>query len=297
MFKRKRSRNILYDDTRRELKQKLLIYGGITIFVLLLGSGLIYYFTIFKPSNFVLSKGIDDRFKRLTIKTIEDFEYPTYNHLLYKRETNSLGYFFKQDLLTFNDLSPDVKILSTINEMYKCLDKVSAIDVCGISTANNQNSSYMASKKTVLKYAKLLYGPSISYVDKESRIQYGNITNLELVGDFYYFDIVIPVIPNSGIKEYKSIILDIDNRDKEIVITKAIVYVEELRSQGKTINYNFYNLDNKEKTLHTEKDNVSPEKLDDYLKNVFENYEVLKFNFFYTKQEDGSLTFKQVKKV
>lgn len=294
MFKRK-SKNILYDDIKRDLRQKIIKYGSIIVILGIIIS-LAYYF-IFGNKNKINYKVIDDKFERITLQNVSDFEKPTLNSLLYEKNNSSLGYFYHQDFLQVNGLPAEIKILSTINEMYKCFEKTMADNACGIKISNTPKSKYMVNRKVVLNYAKLLYGPDVQYFDTSSSVQYGNIINLNFIKDDYYFDVTNQAVNFNGIKEYRYKIQSFENKDKEVIIIKTVVYVEEAAINNKVLSYSFYNLSNKEKTIHTEKDNPSKDKLDIYLNDVFTKRDLLTFKFTYTKQEDGSLTFKQVEKI
>ena len=276
MKKMRKSRNILYDDERKIRNRKILL---ITMSIILLCVIAVTAYLITsridnnKPQEETVK--IDDRFIKLTLKSIIDFEKPTKNYLNYQDNSVALGYFYKNQKLTNDKLSKDIIIASTINRMFECTFINGQLPACEISRSQNKDYEFQVLQRDVLRYAKLLYGENI-YAEK----------------NLYYFNSKNQFGINDEVKSYYDYVNTVSQDNNQAIVNKSVVYIEEIVNNRVISGVKIYRYDDKKELLKTIDAKINNyktmyESVDNYLKSN----ESPKYKLIYQKNEDGTFYF------
>lgn len=290
----KKRRNIIHDDIKREKRGSFIkIFLIFIILPVIIFTG--YYFISQKVEETIIEREyIDNRFEMFTTKNIIDFEKPTTDLIYYNKDKNFYGYFYKEDKISVDKLNDSVKIISTIDRMFNCVKLNDGKDACGIKAINY---GYQVPTTEVLKYAKLMYGDNLELKHQSVEFPYGSINNLKLTQNYYTFNQAKDDI-NNVINNYISILDSIKEENKQIILTKYVIFVESEKINGKLNGYAAYT--NREKTTvlftnHSKNFNMNEMILD--IEKQIKNIEAPKYKVFFDKQRDGSLTFRQIELV
>ena len=293
MKKMRKSRNILYDDERKIRNRKILL---ITMSIILLCVIAVTAYLITsridnnKPQEETVK--IDDRFIKLTLKSIIDFEKPTKNYLNYQDNSVALGYFYKNQKLTNDKLSKDIIIASTINRMFECTFINGQLPACEISRSQNKDYEFQVLQRDVLRYAKLLYGENITYKNQSLDITYGNVEKIYAEKNLYYFNSKNQFGINDEVKSYYDYVNTVSQDNNQAIVNKSVVYIEEIVNNRVISGVKIYRYDDKKELLKTIDAKINNyktmyESVDNYLKSN----ESPKYKLIYQKNEDGTFYF------
>jgi len=288
-----KGRNIIYDDQKRDIRNKLFMILLIVFVISLLG--FIVYFFAFGNNNSNVDKNyIDSRFDLLTLKSIETFENPTYSLNRYLEDDTYFGYFYKQEKLTFESLNNEIKIISTIDKMLDCVKVNEGKDACGIEVTFN---GYSVHKDEVIKYAKLIYGNKVSIMHQSVKYPYGSIDDLKYFDNHYNF-VQNKVDLSNSTSTYLSLVEKVDNLDNQIILTKKVIYIDEFRINGLIKGYFAYGSHEKKDSLFSNESNINNynEMITDAKKQM-NSVEVPKYKITFSKNNDGSFVFNQIEPI
>lgn len=293
LFKRK-EKTIVFDDIKKKRKDKLTLIFLAVIAVIALGVGIYFLVNFLKkppaPSDGFDAHYIDPKFELLTLKSLIEFESPTFNYNNYRGNKTFFAYFYKSGKIERSSMADTIKIVTTINRMFDCVNK-SNEDACGIKKIE---TGYKTSNKEVLKYAKLLYGPSVTINHQTVNIPYGNVTNINYLEDNYTFEQIKDNTYNSLLSYIdQEVSLKVENN--QAILIKAVGYVEERRANYKLSGYSVYTNDEKTNELY-KKDNHYETSLDivnEVRKNLVSKNAPM-YKLIFDRQSDGTYIFKQI---
>ncbi len=294
LFKR-RTKTIIYDDEKKIRNDKILMIVGLILAVAVLGTCVylvISYLNKPKTNDGFDAKYVDPRFELLTLKTITEFEKPTYNYYNYLNNKTFLGYFYKNDKLERATLTNSIKILTTLNRMFDCVNK-SNQPSCGIKITYD---GYKTSDKEVLKYAKLIYGNDITINQQSINIPYGSIENIKFEDNTYTFSQIADNVRKS-LMTYIDQEISVKVENNQAIVIKTFGYVEEQRLNNKLSGYIVYSSDDKTEIIFSVKRNF--ETTEDIRLDVKEkllNNNAPKVKIIFDRQDDGTFIFKQIDK-
>lgn len=294
LFKR-RTKTIIYDDEKKIRNDKILMIVGLILAVAVLGTCVylvISYLNKPKTNDGFDAKYVDPRFELLTLKTITEFEKPTYNYYNYLNNKTFLGYFYKNDKLERATLTDSIKILTTLNRMFDCVNK-SNQPSCGIKITYD---GYKTSDKEVLKYAKLIYGNDITINQQSINIPYGSIENIKFEDNTYTFSQIADNVRKS-LMTYIDQEISVKVENNQAIVIKTFGYVEEQRLNNKLSGYIVYSSDDKTEIIFSVKRNF--ETTEDIRLDVKEkllNNNAPKVKIIFDRQDDGTFIFKQIDK-
>ena len=294
LFKR-RTKTIIYDDEKKIRNDKILMIVGLILAVAVLGTCVylvISYLNKPKTNDGFDAKYVDSRFELLTLKTITEFEKPTYNYYNYLNNKTFLGYFYKNDKLERATLTNSIKILTTLNRMFDCVNK-SNQPSCGIKITYD---GYKTSDKEVLKYAKLIYGNDITINQQSINIPYGSIENIKFEDNTYTFSQIADNVRKS-LMTYIDQEISVKVENNQAIVIKTFGYVEEQRLNNKLSGYIVYSSDDKTEIIFSVKRNF--ETTEDIRLDVKEkllNNNAPKVKIIFDRQDDGTFIFKQIDK-
>lgn len=281
-------KNIFETEKKKKVLSKILIIFGLVVLSVALFFGVMYYLNnqTKVSSNLAL---IDEYFIGFTAKNAENFEDPTLNNSNYSNTNNAGGYFYENDILSVTKINDEIKILSTLDYMLVCYLTSPEKNGCGI-TYNSKTEKFSVSKKEVSKYMKLLYGPTVSYEDQSTALEYNQIKNLNFINDKYLFEKQLASTVNLIEKYYYNVISKNADNENEIIITKAVAYFEEVNNNG-TAQIDVYRFDNKTEKLGSFAASDAKKSINDFLiSDLAPLYQIT----FDRHPEDGRYIFKSI---